>query len=157
MTGSKLIDEHRVHQAQADWANAIIAIGAAPTWEAAHTLALQAVQDLYQIDDGTLLFCPTKASDEQFRATLHDAVSYFVGHDASHTEDQGFALEPWTSVRFENAGIVCRGDVAMAMGNYFFARNDGSELKAEFSFVYVRESDDKLRIQLHHSALPYTH
>ena len=132
-----------------------MAIGAAPTWDAAHALAVDTVTRLYRIEDGTLLFCPTKASDKQFRATLQDAVSYFVGRDSRHPEDQGFALEPWTSVRFENTGIVCRDDVAITMGNYYIGRADGSELKVEFSFVYVRESDDKLRIQLHHSALPY--
>jgi hypothetical protein len=151
-----MINEHQVQEVQAAWGDAIVTIGAAPTWEAAHTLALQAVQDLYQIDEGTLLFCPTKASDEQFRATLQDAVSYFVGRDPTHSEDKGFALEPWTSVRFENAGIVCRADVAMAMGNYFFGRTDGSELRVEYSFAYVRDDAGSIRIQMHHSALPYS-
>ncbi|MDP6944445.1 MAG: hypothetical protein QF464_09875, partial [Myxococcota bacterium] len=75
--------------------------------------------------------------------------------DARHEEDHGFALEPWTSVRFENAGVLCRETVGMAMGNYYFGREDGSELKVEYSFVYVRGPEGHLQIQLHHSALPY--
>ncbi len=42
------------------------------------------------------------------------------------------------------------------MGNYFFGRADGSELKAEFSFVYMKDNQGNLKIQLHHSAVPYS-
>jgi hypothetical protein len=51
--------------------------------------------------------------------------------------------------------VVCRGEVAMAMGHYFFGRADGSEIKVEFSFVYVRDEQGRIKIQLHHSALPF--
>jgi hypothetical protein len=40
------------------------------------------------------------------------------------------------------------------MGNYFFTRPDGNELKVEFSFGYILDSTGELRIQLHHSSLP---
>jgi len=150
-----MTNKEQVQQAQTAWGDAIVAIGAAPSWEAAHALATQTVERLYQMEDGSLLFCPTKAADNQFRATLRDAVSYFVGNDPTHPEDGGFALEPWSSVRFENTGVVCREDMAITMGNYYFGRADGSELKVEFSFVYVLHADGELKIQLHHSALPY--
>ena len=42
------------------------------------------------------------------------------------------------------------------MGNYFFLRPDGKELKAEFSFVYRRDEQGNMKIQLHHSSLPYS-
>ena len=143
-----------VRRAQSDWGSALVRIGEAPSWDAAHALATHEVSRLY-VQDGSLLFCPTKAAQQQFRRTLTEAVSYFVGRDASHPEDQGFALQPWTGVRFENAGIIEREDVGIAMGNYFFGRADGSELKVEYSFVYVRGASGSLEIQLHHSALPY--
>jgi len=151
-----LIHEHEVIEAQKTWGDAIVAIGAAATWNDAHQRATQTVRSLYHLEGGTLLFCPTKAADNQFRATEKDAVSYFVGQDTAHPEDLGFALEPWSSVRFENTGIVSRGEVAIAMGNYHFGKADGTEVKVEFSFVYLRDSGGGLKIQLHHSALPYT-
>jgi hypothetical protein len=149
------IEEQEVRAAQAAWAHGVVEVGAAPSWEASRERAEHLVRGLYRIEDGSLLFGPTKARETQFRHTLKDAVSYFVGRDADHPEDGGFALEPWTAVRFDNAGIVIRGEVALAMGNYHFVRADGSELTAEFSFAYVRGDDGELRIQLHHSALPY--
>lgn len=117
-------------------------------------MAAQFIRNHYCLDD-SLLFCPTKAAVVQFRGSLKSALSYFVGGDAEHPEDTGFALEPWCAVRFENADIVVKGGVAMAMGNYFFSKADGSELKVEYSFVYILDSSGAVKIQLHHSAFPY--
>ncbi|MEC7922190.1 MAG: hypothetical protein VX496_02205 [Planctomycetota bacterium] len=152
-----MIESAEIEKAQESWGRAVVGVGAAPSWEESHALAVQLVQEHYLTEGGTLLFCPTKAADVQFRSSVKDAVSYFVGRDPDHAEDKGFALEPWASVRFENAGIVARGDVGIAMGNYFFGQADGTELKVEYSFVYIRSADGGLRIQLHHSALPYQH
>ena len=152
-----MIESAEIEKAQESWGRAVVGVGAAASWEESHALAVQLVQEHYLTEGGTLLFCPTKAAAVQFRSSVKDAVSYFVGRDPDHAEDKGFALEPWTSVRFENAGIVARGDVGIAMGNYFFGQADGTELKVEYSFVYIRGADGGLRIQLHHSALPYQH
>ncbi len=150
-----MIEAHEVEAAQASWGQGVVEVGACGTWEEAHAKATALVSSHYQVEDGNLLFCPTKASEQEFRRTLQGAVSYFVGNNPHFDEDRGFALEPWTSVRFSNAGIVCQGETGIAMGNYFFGRADGSELKADFSFVYLRGADGSLKIQLHHSALPY--
>lgn len=150
-----MIESAEIEKAQESWGRAVVGVGAAASWEESHALAVQLVQEHYLTEGGTLLFCPTKAAAVQFRSSVKDAVSYFVGRDPDQPEDKGFALEPWTSVRFENAGIVARGDVGIAMGNYFFGQADGTELKVEYSFVYIRGADGGLRIQLHHSALPY--
>jgi len=149
------INETQVRQAQAEWGRSIMAIGSAASWEESHELAVRLAKALYLLD-GSLLFCPTKAAERQFRSTLGDAVSYFVGRDERNPEDQGFALTTLAGIRFENTGIVCAGEHAMAMGNYFFVRPDGDELKAEFSFVYRRDGQGNLKIQLHHSSLPYS-
>jgi hypothetical protein len=112
------------------------------------------MQECYVLDD-SLLFCPTKVALLQFRQNLDAAVSYFVGRNDNFPEDRGFALEPWVSVRFENTGIFRHPDMSLAMGNYFFKRDDGVEIKVEYSFAYIRDEDGELKIQLHHSALPY--
>jgi hypothetical protein len=155
MTEHPPITVQEVEAAQAAWGAGIVQIGAADTWQAAHARATQLVQDLY-IGDGSLLFCPTKASTDQFRRTQAGAVSYLVGQDTARPEDCGFALEPWTAVRFETIDTLIRGDMAITMGNYFFDRADGSALRAEFSLVYTRRPTGALRIQLHHSAMPFT-
>ncbi len=41
------------------------------------------------------------------------------------------------------------------MGNYFFGRADGTEVKVEFTFGYAK-IDGAIRITLHHSALPFS-
>jgi hypothetical protein len=111
------------------------------------------VRTLYAYDLGPVLFKPTKAAADPFRETFEQALSYFVGGEVA--EDHGFALEPWTSVRFENHAIVVVGDVAYAMGHYVFTDLQGLETVVEFSFGYVLDATGKLRIVLHHSSLPY--
>ncbi|MEM8830616.1 MAG: calcium-binding protein [Cyanobacteria bacterium P01_G01_bin.19] len=80
-------------------------------------------------------------------------MSYFVGGIIS--EDQGFALAPFTDVRFENEGIITYDDTAISMGEYFFTQTDGSEIKVEYSFGYIRDENGELKINLQHSSLPY--
>jgi hypothetical protein len=150
-----MISHPQVEQAQASWGSAVVAVGAAPGWDEARARAVTLVEDHYLLGDGSLLFCPTRVAAAPFRSDVEAAVSYMVGGNPSYPEDNGFALEPWASVRFKNAGIVCRDDVAMAMGHYLFGRGDGTELEVEYSFVYVRDDAGRVVIQLHHSALPY--
>lgn len=100
-----------------------------------------------------MLFKPTVASVEQFRGSVDEARSYFV--KGSNPEDKGFALNPWTDIRWENEGVVSDRDSAMAMGNCFFTKTDGSVTKVEYSLGYVRDKDGALKINLHHSSLSY--
>ena len=56
---------------------------------------------------------------------------------------------------FENAGIVLSADTALAMGNYFFTDTNGDETKVEYTFGYVKDKDGNLRINVHHSSVPF--
>ena len=76
------------------------------------------------------LFKPTMAKEQPFRIEEDDAVSYFVGGCCA--EDSGFALKPWSAVRFVNADIIINGNQALAMGHYFFT-NNGEETMVEYS------------------------
>ena len=147
-----MVDTREIESAQEAWGKAVVEIGTAASPHEARALATRLAEDHYLIGEGNLLLCPTQASKRQFWTSLKGIVSYLVGGDPDHEEDGGFALEPWTAVRFENAGTIERADVGIAMGNYFFVRADGSGLKAEYSFAYVRGADGGLKIQLHHSA-----
>jgi len=101
------------------------------------------------------LFKPTLASVLQFRLTKEAALSYFIGGDSNFDEDNGFALLGWKAVRFENIGIKIEENIAIAMGNYFFQKEDNSEVKVEYTFVYKKDDSGKLYIILHDSHFPY--
>jgi hypothetical protein len=146
--------ENEIHEAQNSWGAGVVNIGQAKDWQQAFARATDFVSEKY-IMDGSLLFAPTKARDQQFRPTLEAAVSYFVGQNPSFPEDKGFALQPWTNVRFENTGIRLEsGDLALAMGNYFFTTTAGDEVKVEYTFGYKKVAG-AIKIILHHSALPF--
>ena len=83
-------------------------------------------------------------------------MSYFVGGNGEYPEDKGFAIHPWTKVRFENAATFLHGDYAVAIGNYFFTQTDGTEVKVEYTFGYIKHENGNLKINLHHSSLPFS-
>ena len=145
------ITAKEVEAAQIAWGNGIVEIGKAENPKA---VAVQHINTFYGFDAGDVLFKPTLASVDQFRGTKQEALSYFIGEDMA--EDKGFALAPYTDVRWENEGIVTLGDSALAMGNYFFTDKQGNETKVEYSFGYVRDEEGNLKINLHHSSMPYT-
>jgi len=149
------IVEREVMEAQKIWGEAIVAIGEAYTQKKDYkALADETVNTLYGYDEGVVLFKPTKASEKQFRLTKEEAISYFV--TGIVPEDGGFAIQPWSKVRFENADIIINGDSAVAMGNYYFTdANTGKEAKVEFTFGYFKDENGKLLINVHHSSFPY--
>ncbi len=151
----KAITEAEVIAAQKMWGDAIVEIGKAYSEKKDYkALAEKYVEMLYGYDKGIVLFKPTKASVNQFRLTQSEAVSYFAGGIVK--EDLGFALQPWSSVRFENSGITRDKDSALAMGNYCFTdAGTGKEVKVEYTFGYFKDAEGNLQINLHHSSFPY--
>jgi hypothetical protein len=153
--GADNITKQDVLNAEKVWGDAIVAIGNAYSSHGDYkALAAKTVDTLYAYDEGTVLFKPTKASKDQFRLKEEEAVSYFV--TGVVPEDHGFAIQPWSKVRFENAGIIIDSDSATAMGNYYFTdAKTGKEAKAEFTFGYIKNVDGKMLITVHHSSFPY--
>jgi len=150
------ITEKQVAEAQGRWGEGIVGIGRVFLDRGDFRAAAERhVDGLYGYGMGGVLFKPTKAADQQFRLTRQGALSYFVGGDGDFPEDRGFAIRPWTSVRFENRATLIEGDVALAMGNYYFTAPEGDEVKVEYSFAYKKDDAGKLRIVLHHSSVPY--
>jgi hypothetical protein len=145
------ISTAEVEAAQKAWGEGIVKIGKAKD---ARKAAIAHIDQFYNFDDGQVLFKPTLASVDQFRGTKKEALSYFIGQDMK--EDNGFALAPYTNVRWENEGIITDGDSAKAMGNHFFTKTNGDIVKVEYSFGYTRDEEGKLKINLHHSSLPYS-
>ena len=162
-TASGAITEEEVKSVQAAWANAIKSISKTYLDGGDYVAAAgKAAGELYGYGHTNVLFKPTKAAEAQFRPTASDAMSYFVGHKAvenGYGEDAGFAInggKGWSNVVFDNHKIDVSGNVAIAMGNYFFtSAADGSKTKVEYTFGYKKNADGKVRIFLHHSSVPF--
>lgn len=144
------ISEAEVKTTQDKWGKGLVEIGAAKNPKAE---AQKFIADIYAYQNGPVLFKPTVASTDEFRQTPEEALSYFVtGQDK---EDKGFALAPYTKVRFENHAITYDCNTAISMGNYYFTGKDGKETKVTYTMGFVKEPDGKIKINIQHSSLPY--
>ncbi|WP_035084491.1 hypothetical protein [Aquimarina latercula] len=152
-----MITKKEIENAQKIWGEGVVQIGALHTDRSANeTYTENFVNDLYDFDNKEVLFKPTKAAIDQFRITKEGAISYFIGGNSKFSEDKGFALQPWTQVRFENAALILEENRALAMGNYFFTDTNGQDTKVEYTFGYRKDSNGKLKIDVHHSSLPFS-
>ena len=152
-----MITKEQVLDAQKEWGTGVVKIGSLKDNRLECEIFTYGFLDkLYSFEAGPVLFKPTKCKIEQFRSNKNEALSYFIaGEGRACEEDSGFAINPWTKVRFENTGIILEENRAIAMGNYFFTDLDGNEAKVEFTFGYKFMSG-QLKIDLHHSSFPYS-
>ena len=153
-----MVTKEQVINAQNEWGQGVVKIGSLKADRAScESYTSEFLDKLYAYQVGSVLFKPTKCEIEQFRPSKSEALSYFIaGDDRACNEDKGFAINPWTKVRFENSGFILEENRAIAMGNYFFTDLDGNEAKVEYTFGY-KLVDGNLRIDLHHSSFPYSH
>ena len=150
-----MITVEDVEKTQQAWGDGVVAIAAAHSSGGDYVERARIhVESLYAYGLTPVLFKPTMAVKEQFRPSFEGALSYFVAENGVCPEDSGFAIKGWTRVRFENENVLINGNTALVMGNYFFTNPGGEELKVEFTFGYILDSNDDLRIQLHHSSMP---
>lgn len=151
-----MITKQEVKNAQKIWGQSVVHIGTLQTdKEQCKTFTQNFINEQYDFDTREVLFKPTKARIQQFRITKEGAISYFIGSNSKYYEDHGFALQPWTNVRFDNVAIILEENRALAMGNYFFTDINGIEIKVEYTFGYHKKPDGTLKIDLHHSSLPF--
>jgi len=151
-----MITKEQVVNAQEQWGSGVVKIGSLKeNRDQCVTYANQFLKERYSFNDGPVLFKPTKCEIEQFRPTQVQALSYFVaGSERACDEDKGFAIQPWTKVRFENTDLILEEKRAIAMGNYFFTDLNGKEAKVEYTFGY-KLIEGELKIDVHHSSFPY--
>ncbi|MFK7822719.1 MAG: hypothetical protein AB8G05_01075 [Oligoflexales bacterium] len=151
------LTKEKVIEAQKKWADGIIKVGQAYIEKQDYSEAAKVlIDELYAYDLSPVLFKPTLAAQQQFRSDKESALSYFVATNGICPEDNGFAIKPWTAIRFENENVIIHGDTSLAMGNYFFTDTEGQIIKVEYTFGYILDKDGCLRINLHHSSLPYS-
>ena len=154
---SQNITRQQIESAQTAWGDGIVRIAATHSSGGDYTaVATEHVRSLYAYGLTPVLFKPTLAAEQQFRSTFEDALSYFVASNGACAEDKGFAIKGWTAVRFENVDILTEGKVGLAMGNYFFTTPEGDEVKVEYSFGYILDDNGHVRINLHHSSMPFS-
>ena len=152
-----MITLDNIENIQKEWGDSLVKLGSLRSnRDACDREAESLINRLYGYNNGTVLFKPTKAKDNQFRLTFEGAKSYFIGENSDFSEDKGFALQPWINVRFENASVILNEKTAIAMGNYFFTEPNGNVVKVEYTFGYFSDSNQDLRINLHHSSFPYS-
>jgi len=159
------ITEKEVLDAQKLWAESIAHISKVYADKGDYVAAAgERAGMLYGYGKSDVLFKPTKATNNPFRPTAEDAMSYFVGADAMSNdkfkgEDAGFAInggKGWKSVTFRNHKVDLNGPTAQAMGDYIFVdATTGDKVRVEYTFGYKRNDDGKVRIYLHHSSVPY--
>ena len=148
------ITEDMITDAQSRWAQGIVSIGEAKLSNQDYAAyAEKMISELYDYEKYGVLFKPTKAKSDQFRETFEEAHSYFVTGVVN--EDNGFAINPWTNVRFDNHDILVMDDIALAMGNDFFTTINNKEVKVEYTFGYRLDESGDVKIVLHHSSLPF--
>ena len=143
-----------VEKAQKMWGDAVVAIGKAGKKRAA-AVAERAARTAYAFDLGPIQFKPTLAAEKPFRPDLEGTLSYFVSGNRRYREDKGFALRPWSKVRFDNHTVKIQGNIAIAMGHYYFTGPDGAETKVEYTKGYIKTPDERVLIFLQDSSLPY--
>ncbi|MEE4539656.1 MAG: phosphoribosyl-AMP cyclohydrolase [Erythrobacter sp.] len=153
------ISEQEVVEAQQAWGKGIVEIGRVYSEGGDYRkAAADHITEFYAYDESLVLFKPTLASVEQFRPSFDGALSYFVGGNPSYPEDKGFAITPWSAVRWQNAGItnnIC--NMAVAMGNYYFTpAAGGEETKVEYTIAYIRDAEGDLKMAVHKSTIPYS-
>jgi hypothetical protein len=151
-----MITKEQVIDAQNEWGSGVVKIGSLKdSRQECEEFSSGFLDKLYSFESGPVLFKPTKCKFEQFRGSKAEATSYFIsGDDRACNEDGGFAINPWTKVRFENTNLILEENRAIAMGNYFFTDLDGNEAKVEYTFAY-KLVDGALKIDVHHSSFPY--
>ena len=124
--------------------------------EEATSVADNMIDKLYFYNFGEVLFKPTLSGGSQtFRPTKEGALSYFVGHNSSYPNDNGFGIKFWREVSSETSAIFIDDTVAMWMGWVTFIDRDGQVTKVDKSWGYKLDDHGDLRITLHHSSLPY--
>lgn len=156
---NQAITEKEAIEAQKVWCSALIDISS--TYEkdgqiAAKALAEKVIDGAYAYQMGAVLFKPTLTVNPQtFRTTRNGALSYFVGGDSSFPSDTGFALHGWDKCEPENVAIFINGNSAITMGKVHFTNKDGKVTTVDKTWGYVKDTEGKLRINLHHSSLEH--
>ena len=153
----KQFTEDMLTKSLQQWCDNVIMIGKVFTEGGDYVSAAKKVlSDNYDYDSGKVLFKPTLAFGQNtFRPTKEGALAYFVGGNSSFPIDKGFKLKPWVKVWFSKLDFILHGEIAIAQCNVHLIGADDSHIFVNKSFVFKICEDNKIRIILHQSSLPF--
>ena len=157
--GGNPITEAEIQDAQTAWGNGLVSISTAfAEGEDYVTTAVGVLNDLYGYDYDHVLFKPTLTNEVPFRLTWDQAASYFIGTSAPEViaeDGAGFATNPWVAVNFTDWSYIIHGETAIGMGLVEITDVNGETTTVHKSMAWFRDTDGNLRLQLHHSSIPF--
>lgn len=164
MTKNPDITEDEVNKAQREWCDRLVETSRAYPNGDYRKLANEFIDDLYDFQEGRVFFRPTLAmAPRNFRTTKPGALAYFIGEDPDNfPDDKGFIKLGWIWADFDNTiegkeAIQIHGNIAIAMGNVYLRNEEvsigGRETVVDKVFVYRKDSEGKLRLIVHNSAV----
>tara|TARA_B110000444_G_scaffold105620_1_gene99921 strand:- start:1563 stop:2027 length:465 start_codon:yes stop_codon:yes gene_type:complete len=151
MTRDNQINPKEIEIFLTSWKDGVLAIGKA--YHEADNYKDKAsafIEKHYAFDTGDVLFKPTYTTDVIFRNNPEAALSYFV--TGSISEDSGFAIKPWESIKVSDTSFLLEDNLNAVMGVLNLTlKNSKDVTKIAFTFILVKNNDE-LKIKIHHSS-----
>jgi len=149
-----------IEAAQVAWGEGLVSISTAfATGDDYVTIAAGVLNDLYGYEYDHVLFKPTLTNDVPFRLTWDEAASYFIGTSSPNLvipeDNAGFATNPWSAVEFTGWSYIINGETAIGMGLVNITDVEGGVTTVHKSMAWFRDTEGSLRLQLHHSSIPF--
>ena len=134
------------------WKSGVVSIGQTYTENNDFvSVAKDFISKHYNFTEGEVLFKPTFTKEVIFRNNKKDALSYFVKGNIS--EDNGFAIKPWEKIDLLDINIIIENGYCFCMGVLeLFPLSKDESTKVAFTFILVKDTNDKLKIKVHHSS-----
>ena len=133
------------------WTAGVIEIGRMHQEGGDFTLSAENfIEKHYAFSEENILFKPTFTSENIFRNTKDEALSYFIKGDIS--EDKGFALKPWERIELDELNCLLEENLTASMGPLLFKPlNEEEVTKVAFTFIFTM-INNSLKIKIHHSS-----
>ena len=134
------------------WQSGVVSIGQTYTENNDFvSVAKDFISKHYNFTEGEVLFKPTFTKEVIFRNNKEDALSYFVKGNIS--EDNGFAIKPWEKIDLLDINIIIENGYCFCMGVLeLFPLSKDESTKVAFTFILVKDTNDNLKIKVHHSS-----
>ena len=148
----KFIYEDEVVSFLNSWKSGVVRIGQTYTENNDFvSVAKDFISTHYNFTEGEVLFKPTFTKKVIFRNNQEDALSYFV--KGSVSEDNGFAIKPWEKIDLIDINIIIENGYCFCMGVLdLFPLSRDENIKVAFTFILVKDTNDSLKIKVHHSS-----
>ena len=148
----KIINKDEVLSFLDSWKSGVVNIGQTYTENNDFvSVAKDFISKHYNFAEGEVLFKPTFTKEVIFRNNKEDALSYFVKGNIS--EDNGFAIKPWEKIDLLDINIIIENGYCFCMGVLeLFPLSKDESTKVAFTFMLVKDTNDSLKIKVHHSS-----